>query len=215
MKLLELFDRDERPRLGLEGVGHEGVCDRRVAFLVAVARRAERSVSSLQDAEERRVRGHGFVTGSSISPFSVRVVPIHSPNSSTLLPSPAGTALMTTFGNMKNRRGLPRPPAGCALVTPSVATTESGRGSVATKQGPSPFGASALSRTTASAIEPTSPLRSAQRSNASLTTCGSASRAPASRGVDEDDELEGADIVVGSGAVRLVDASQAASTASA
>ena len=82
----------------------------------------------------------------------------------------AGTAVMTSLGNIKRRRGAPPPAAGCTLDTPSVATTASGRGSVAMKQGTSAPGASALMRATTSAIDPIAPLDSAHRRSASLAT---------------------------------------------
>lgn len=98
----------------------------------------------------------------------VRVGVTHSPNSTALLPSPAGTALMTRVGERKNMRGLSFPPAGCALVRPVVATTESGRGSVARKHAASVVGTSALNRVMASAIVRTSPAFVAQARSASL-----------------------------------------------
>lgn len=114
---------------------------------------------------------------------------------------------------MKNRRGAPRPPAGCALITPIVATTASGRGSVATKQGPSAFGASAFRRATASAIEPISPCDSAQRRSTS-PPCAPASfaRAPASLTGVAVDEPDGADVRGRDEGASLVESHAARST---
>ena len=122
----------------------------------------------------------GAVSGISISALTVRVLPTHSPNSSSLLPSPAATAVMTIFGNMRSRRGAEVPNAGCALTFAEVATTASGRGSVAMKHGPLLFGPSASRRATASAIDPMSPFDFAHSRSASLGPCGPASFAPAS-----------------------------------